>query len=117
MLHICPRIPGQSFDELPFEEEILEFLREIQAEAYNLDLDHQEKVLSMLDVNNEEPTDVEDVLEVVITAKLIAEVVTTGDEIRSLFEKHYNYNQAFLNEVNKGIKVLKKEVRQEKKLK
>nr|GFA69568.1 hypothetical protein [Tanacetum cinerariifolium] len=27
MLHICPRIPGQSFDELPFEEEILEFLR------------------------------------------------------------------------------------------
>nr|GEX40983.1 retrovirus-related Pol polyprotein from transposon TNT 1-94 [Tanacetum cinerariifolium] len=29
MLHICPRIPGQSFDELPFEEEILEFLRNI----------------------------------------------------------------------------------------
>nr|GEX14889.1 hypothetical protein [Tanacetum cinerariifolium] len=27
MLHICHRIPGQSFDELPFEEEILEFLR------------------------------------------------------------------------------------------
>nr|GFC45934.1 hypothetical protein [Tanacetum cinerariifolium] len=27
MLHICPRILGQSFDELPFEEEILEFLR------------------------------------------------------------------------------------------
>nr|GFB21712.1 hypothetical protein [Tanacetum cinerariifolium] len=27
MLHICPRIPGQSFDELPFEAEILEFLR------------------------------------------------------------------------------------------
>nr|GEV35484.1 hypothetical protein [Tanacetum cinerariifolium] len=27
MLHICPRIPGQAFDELPFEEEILEFIR------------------------------------------------------------------------------------------
>nr|GEV27332.1 hypothetical protein [Tanacetum cinerariifolium] len=27
MLHICPRIPSQSFDELPFEEEIMEFLR------------------------------------------------------------------------------------------
>nr|GEZ91552.1 hypothetical protein [Tanacetum cinerariifolium] len=27
MLHICLRIPSQSFDELPFEEEILEFLR------------------------------------------------------------------------------------------
>nr|GFC65388.1 hypothetical protein [Tanacetum cinerariifolium] len=28
MLHICPRIPGQSFDELPFEEEILERSRQ-----------------------------------------------------------------------------------------
>nr|GEZ68825.1 hypothetical protein [Tanacetum cinerariifolium] len=27
MLHISPRIPGQSFAELPFEEEILEFHR------------------------------------------------------------------------------------------
>nr|GFA04792.1 hypothetical protein [Tanacetum cinerariifolium] len=26
MLHISPRVPGQSFDELPFEEEILYFL-------------------------------------------------------------------------------------------
>nr|GEU67708.1 delta(12) fatty acid desaturase DES8.11-like [Tanacetum cinerariifolium] len=26
MLHICPRIPNQSFNELPFEEEILAFL-------------------------------------------------------------------------------------------
>nr|GEU88856.1 hypothetical protein [Tanacetum cinerariifolium] len=36
------------------------------------------------------------------------------DEIRPLFEKHYNYNQAFLNEVNKGVKVPEKEVSQEK---
>nr|GFB75258.1 hypothetical protein [Tanacetum cinerariifolium] len=27
MMHICPRLPGQTFDELPFEEEILAFLR------------------------------------------------------------------------------------------
>nr|GEY55892.1 hypothetical protein [Tanacetum cinerariifolium] len=27
MLHICPRPPGQTFDEPPFEEEILAFLR------------------------------------------------------------------------------------------
>nr|GEZ72390.1 hypothetical protein [Tanacetum cinerariifolium] len=27
MLHVCPRVPGQSFDELPFEAEILEFFR------------------------------------------------------------------------------------------
>nr|GEW60707.1 reverse transcriptase domain-containing protein [Tanacetum cinerariifolium] len=26
ILHICPRVSGQSFDELPFEEEILDFL-------------------------------------------------------------------------------------------
>nr|GEW71973.1 alpha/beta hydrolase fold-3 [Tanacetum cinerariifolium] len=36
------------------------------------------------------------------------------DEIRPLFKKHYNYNQAFLNKMNEGIKVLEKEVRQEK---
>nr|GFA40629.1 hypothetical protein [Tanacetum cinerariifolium] len=27
MLHISPRVPGQYFDELPFKEEILDFLR------------------------------------------------------------------------------------------
>nr|GEU80616.1 retrovirus-related Pol polyprotein from transposon TNT 1-94 [Tanacetum cinerariifolium] len=27
MLHICPRLPGQTFNELPFKEEILAFLR------------------------------------------------------------------------------------------
>nr|GFA49061.1 hypothetical protein [Tanacetum cinerariifolium] len=26
MMHICPRLPGQTFDDLPFEEEILAFL-------------------------------------------------------------------------------------------
>nr|GFA86901.1 hypothetical protein [Tanacetum cinerariifolium] len=49
----------------------------VQAEAYNLDMDHQEKILSMLDVNNKEPADVKEVLEVVTTAKLITEVITT----------------------------------------
>nr|GEY81858.1 ribonuclease H-like domain-containing protein [Tanacetum cinerariifolium] len=34
MLHICPRIPGQSFDELPFEEEILEFLQHQNTQQY-----------------------------------------------------------------------------------
>nr|GEX19709.1 hypothetical protein [Tanacetum cinerariifolium] len=46
--------------------------------AYNLDLNHQEKVLSMIGVNEEEPTDVEEVLEVVKTAKLMTKVVTTA---------------------------------------
>nr|GEY12619.1 hypothetical protein [Tanacetum cinerariifolium] len=39
------------------------------------------------------------------------------DEIRPLFKKHYNYNQAVLNVVNEGIKVPEKEVRQEKEVK
>nr|GFA30645.1 hypothetical protein [Tanacetum cinerariifolium] len=46
--------------------------------AYNLDLDHQEKVLSTLDVNDKEPADIEEVVEVVTAAKLITEVVTTA---------------------------------------
>nr|GEY91931.1 hypothetical protein [Tanacetum cinerariifolium] len=29
MLHICPRLPGQTFDEPPFEEEILAFLQSL----------------------------------------------------------------------------------------
>nr|GEW56434.1 hypothetical protein [Tanacetum cinerariifolium] len=53
-------------------------LKKAQAEAYNLDLDHQEKVLSMLDVNDKEPADVEEVLEVVKAAKLVSKVVTTA---------------------------------------
>nr|GEU50788.1 hypothetical protein [Tanacetum cinerariifolium] len=42
MLHICPRIPGQSFDELPFEEEILEFFRF---------LGHSAQIRTLTDVN------------------------------------------------------------------
>nr|GEW80617.1 putative ribonuclease H-like domain-containing protein [Tanacetum cinerariifolium] len=46
-------------------------LEKAQAEAYNLDLDHQEKVLNMMDINEEEHVDVEEVLEVVKDAKLM----------------------------------------------
>nr|GEY36337.1 hypothetical protein [Tanacetum cinerariifolium] len=53
-------------------------LEKAQAEANNLDLDYQEKILSMLDVNDEEPADVEEVLGVVKAVKLITEVVTTA---------------------------------------
>nr|GEZ40635.1 hypothetical protein [Tanacetum cinerariifolium] len=42
MLHICPRIPGQSFNELPFEEEILEFLRFLR---------HSAQIRALNDVN------------------------------------------------------------------
>nr|GEV58669.1 hypothetical protein [Tanacetum cinerariifolium] len=42
MLHICPRIPGQSFDELPFEEEIMDFLRFLK---------HSAQIRTLTDVN------------------------------------------------------------------
>nr|GEW42088.1 hypothetical protein [Tanacetum cinerariifolium] len=42
ILHICPRLPGQSFDELPFEEEILAFL---------IFLGHSGEIRKLTDVN------------------------------------------------------------------
>nr|GEY87819.1 reverse transcriptase domain-containing protein [Tanacetum cinerariifolium] len=42
MLHICPRLPNQTFDELSFEEEILSFLRY---------LGHNGEIKKITDVN------------------------------------------------------------------
>nr|GEV78710.1 retrovirus-related Pol polyprotein from transposon TNT 1-94 [Tanacetum cinerariifolium] len=42
MLQICPRIPNQQFDKLPFEEKILAFLRE---------LGHSGEIKMIIDVN------------------------------------------------------------------
>nr|GEU75754.1 hypothetical protein [Tanacetum cinerariifolium] len=42
MLHISPRVPGQSFAELPFEEEILEFFRFLR---------HSAQIKTLTDVN------------------------------------------------------------------
>nr|GFD01912.1 hypothetical protein [Tanacetum cinerariifolium] len=177
---------GRKIAEIDADAEIN--LEKDQAEAYNLDLDHQEMVFSIMDVNEEEPANVEEVLEVVKAAKLMTEVVTTAgatkvsalrkrrgviiqdpketttatvqpkneilndavmkyqtlkrkpltqaqairnmivylknmagfkmdyfkgmtyDEIRPLFEKHYNFNDTFLDEVNEGVKVSKTKV-------
>nr|GEZ82871.1 hypothetical protein [Tanacetum cinerariifolium] len=59
------------------DEDVEVNLEEAQAKAYNLDLLHSEKVHSMQDINEEEPTKVEEVLKVVTAAKLITKVVTT----------------------------------------
>nr|GEW42544.1 hypothetical protein [Tanacetum cinerariifolium] len=42
MMHICPRLPGQKFDDLPFEEEILEILRFLR---------HNGEIRKLTDVN------------------------------------------------------------------
>nr|GFA15909.1 reverse transcriptase domain-containing protein [Tanacetum cinerariifolium] len=42
MLHICPRLPGQTFDEPPFKEDILAFLRSLW---------HTREIRRLTDVN------------------------------------------------------------------
>nr|GEU33736.1 hypothetical protein [Tanacetum cinerariifolium] len=150
---------------------------ESQAKAYNLDLQHSEKILSMQDTDETEPAKVEEVLEVVTAAKLMIEVVTTAapittatqvpkasaprrrrgvviqdpeettsalvimhsearknmmiylknmagfkmnffkdmtyTEIRPIFEKHYNSNQAFLERVEEEVTVQEKKIKEE----
>nr|GEW60532.1 putative ribonuclease H-like domain-containing protein [Tanacetum cinerariifolium] len=51
---------------------------ESQAKIYKIDLDHASKVLSM---QEDEPAEVQEVVDVVTTAKLITEVVTAASEI------------------------------------
>nr|GFD44213.1 hypothetical protein [Tanacetum cinerariifolium] len=48
-------------------------VQERQAEIYQIDMDHASKVLSM---QEDEPAEVQSVVDVVTTAKLITEVVT-----------------------------------------
>nr|GEX98032.1 hypothetical protein [Tanacetum cinerariifolium] len=57
---------------------------ESHVKVYNLDLQHFEKVLSMQDTDETEPAKVEEVLEVVIAAKLMTEVVTTAAPITTV---------------------------------
>nr|GEU34282.1 hypothetical protein [Tanacetum cinerariifolium] len=51
-------------------------LEESQAKVYHLDLKHADKVLSMQETDEAEPAKVEEVIEVVIAAKLMTDVVT-----------------------------------------
>nr|GFD60335.1 hypothetical protein [Tanacetum cinerariifolium] len=52
---------------------------ESQAKIYKIDMDHANKVLSM-QKDETEPTEVQEVVDIVTTAKLITEVVTTASE-------------------------------------
>nr|GEW29563.1 hypothetical protein [Tanacetum cinerariifolium] len=56
-------------------------LEESQAKVNHLDLEHDEKVLSMQDTNEAEPAEVEEVIKVVNAAKLMTDVVTTATTI------------------------------------
>nr|GEZ57401.1 hypothetical protein [Tanacetum cinerariifolium] len=63
---------------IDIDEDVEINLEEAQAKTYRMYLEHSENVLSMQDVNDEEPVEVEEVLKVVTAAKLIIEVVTTA---------------------------------------
>nr|GEX84691.1 hypothetical protein [Tanacetum cinerariifolium] len=95
-------------------------LEESQAQVYHLDLEHDQKVLSMQD-DEAEPTKLTEVVEVVTTSKLMMEVVTaaaiTTAAIPLLLlqclrlvlqeeERHFNSIVAFLK---KGEKELEEE--------
>nr|GEU44580.1 putative ribonuclease H-like domain-containing protein [Tanacetum cinerariifolium] len=90
-------------------------LEKVQAKAYNLDLDHQEKKKPLTEAQARSNMIV--YLKNMAGYKMNYFKGMSYDKIRPLFEKHYNYNQAFLNEVKEGIKVPEKEVRQEKEVK
>nr|GEU98355.1 retrovirus-related Pol polyprotein from transposon TNT 1-94 [Tanacetum cinerariifolium] len=77
-------------------------LEEAQAKLYQIDLEHPEKVLSMQDVDDEEPADVEEVLEVVKATKLMTKVVNTAGEPTTT---------KATKEVNEEVTVPEKEVK------
>nr|GFA18631.1 hypothetical protein [Tanacetum cinerariifolium] len=60
------------------DDQIQGRLAESQAKIYNIDLDHVSKVLSM---QEDEPAEVQEVVDVVTIAKLITKVVTAASEI------------------------------------
>nr|GEV62303.1 putative ribonuclease H-like domain-containing protein [Tanacetum cinerariifolium] len=94
---------------------------ETQAQVYHIDLEHADKVLSMQD-DEPEPAKLKEVIEVVTTAKLMTKVVTATattitvaaatitaapvlsyDDIRPIFEKHFNSIVGFLEKSKKEL--------------
>nr|GEU51576.1 hypothetical protein [Tanacetum cinerariifolium]GEU90928.1 hypothetical protein [Tanacetum cinerariifolium] len=64
-------------DEIEENADVQGRQAESQAQLYQIDLEHADKVLSMQDEESE-PVELQEVVEVVTTAKLITEVVTTA---------------------------------------
>nr|GFB48531.1 hypothetical protein [Tanacetum cinerariifolium] len=68
------RVEHLERDNVAQKLEIFKLKAKKQAEIYHIDLDHPSKVLSM----QEDDSEVQEVVEVVTTTKLITEVVTTA---------------------------------------
>nr|GEX64166.1 hypothetical protein [Tanacetum cinerariifolium] len=89
------------------DEDVEVNLKEAQAKAYNLDLQHSEKVLNMQDIDEEEP------VKNMAGFKMNFFKGMTYSEIRPLFEKHYNLNIAFLKKVEEEVTIQEKDIEEE----
>nr|GFA89897.1 hypothetical protein [Tanacetum cinerariifolium] len=89
------------------DEDVEIKLEEAQAKLYRMDLEHLAKVLSMQDVDDEEPAEVEEVLEVVTAIKLIIEVTTTAEATKVSVSRRRR------EKVNEEVIVPEKEVKVE----
>nr|GEV63821.1 putative reverse transcriptase domain-containing protein [Tanacetum cinerariifolium] len=81
---------------------------ESQAQIYQIDLEHANKVLSMQDDEGSKPAELQEVVDVVTTAKIITEVVTTAKEPKPLkkqaqIEQDEKYARELKEELNKNI--------------
>nr|GEV08259.1 hypothetical protein [Tanacetum cinerariifolium] len=85
------------------DEDVDVNLEEAQAKTYNLDLQHSEKVLSMQDINEEEPAKVEEVLEASAPRRRRGVVIQDPEEIASSVIVHTE------NDVIKQVKRSKRE--------
>nr|GEV91151.1 uncharacterized mitochondrial protein AtMg00810-like [Tanacetum cinerariifolium] len=70
----------EKITEVTENVDVQERLEESQAQIYQIDLEHNDKVLSMQD-DELEPAELKEVVEVVTTAKLMTEVVTAASAI------------------------------------
>nr|GEZ95953.1 hypothetical protein [Tanacetum cinerariifolium] len=67
-------------------------MEESQAKVYYLDLQHAKKVHSMQDIDEAEPTEVEEVIEVVTIAKLMTEDEAFSKQLEAELNANINWN-------------------------
>nr|GEW68013.1 retrovirus-related Pol polyprotein from transposon TNT 1-94 [Tanacetum cinerariifolium] len=79
---------------------------EFQARIYKIDFENANKVLSMKDGEESEPIELQEVVDVVTTAKIINMDYFKGmtyDDIRPIFKKHFDINVAFLQKTKEQM--------------
>nr|GEX15342.1 hypothetical protein [Tanacetum cinerariifolium] len=94
-------------------------LEEAQTKLYRIDLEHPEKVMKYQALKRKPLSEAQAMKNMMLYLRNMAGFKLsyfkgmTYSEIRLLFEKHYNYNQDFLEEVNEEVTLPEKEVKVE----